>query len=197
MIARTTSSSPANAASSSNDTSNRAGGAEPLGEAAELAADAPEALRESTEPPGEPAEASGEAVDVGSVVEAGVVVFRRFALQHPALFRLGVQHVSVPADLVQGFRGAADHALDGLQRRVVRLADAGRLGGRPLCDAIWEFHALCEGLAALELRCLLPDDDAERLWRDALAALVTNTLAASPQAISVPLESDILPPSGS
>ena len=108
----------------------------------------------------------------GDLVEAGVVVFRRFVLQHPALFRLAVQHTAVPAALAQGFRGAAQHALEGLQSRVARLAEVGQLGARTLADASCEFHALCEGLAALELRCAIPQDEAERIWRDALAALV-------------------------
>jgi AcrR family transcriptional regulator len=115
---------------------------------------------------------------VADLVQAGVVVFRRFALQHPALFRLGVQHVAVPPDLAREFRGAAEHALDGLQDRVARLADAGRLGTRSLGEAVCAFHALCEGLAALELRGVLPHDAAERLWRDALAALVAGWGAA-------------------
>lgn len=108
----------------------------------------------------------------GDLVKAGVVVFRRFVLQHPALFGLGVQHVAVPSELAQGFRGAAEHALDGLQSRIARLADGGRLGARSTSDASCEFHALCEGLAALELRAALPPDKAKRIWRDALAALV-------------------------
>jgi AcrR family transcriptional regulator len=106
------------------------------------------------------------------LVEAGVVVFRRFVLQHPALFRLAVQHTAVPSELAQRFRSAAEHALEGLQSRVARLAEAGQLGARTLADASCEFHALCEGLAALELRCAISPDAAERLWRDALAALV-------------------------
>jgi AcrR family transcriptional regulator len=108
----------------------------------------------------------------GDLVEAGVVVFRRFVLQHPALFRLAVQHTAVPSELAQGFRGAAEHALEGLQSRVARLAEAGQLGARTLADASCEFHALCEGLAALEVRCAIPQDEAERIWRDALAALM-------------------------
>ncbi|HET8630012.1 MAG TPA: TetR/AcrR family transcriptional regulator [Thermomicrobiales bacterium] len=114
----------------------------------------------------------------GDLVEAGAVVFRRFVLEHPALFRLGVQHVAVPADLAQGFRAAAEHALDGLQGRVARLADAQRLGACPPREAGCAFHALCEGLAALELRGALPRDAAERVWRDALAALVAGWGAA-------------------
>jgi len=112
------------------------------------------------------------------LVEAGVVVFRHFALRHPALYRLAVQRVAVSPDIAWEFFGAAEQALNGLQERVARLADARQLRMRPLHEAVWAFQALCEGLAALELRCALPPDDGERLWRDALAALVAGWDAA-------------------
>jgi hypothetical protein len=35
-----------------------------------------------------------------------------------------------------------------------------------------KFDAMCEGLALLELRGVLPPDRAEDIWREALAALV-------------------------
>jgi AcrR family transcriptional regulator len=108
----------------------------------------------------------------GDLVEAGASVFRRFALEHPALFRLGVQHMAVSEELALSFRGAAEHALDGLRSRIARLADARQLGSRSVAGAVCEFHALCEGLAALELRTVIPQNEAERIWRDALAALV-------------------------
>jgi AcrR family transcriptional regulator len=108
----------------------------------------------------------------GDLLEAGVMVFRRFVLEHPALFRLAVQHEAVSVELAEGFRSAAEHALDDLAFRVARVAEAQQLGTRPLYMAVCEFHALCEGLAALELRRVLPDDEAERIWRDGLAALV-------------------------
>lgn len=108
----------------------------------------------------------------GDLVEAGVVVFRRFVLRHPALFRLGVQRVAVPSELAHRFRCAAVGALGGLQSRITRLIDTRQLGARTVPDAICEFHALCEGLAALELRAAIPQGEAERIWRDALTALV-------------------------
>jgi hypothetical protein len=49
---------------------------------------------------------------------------------------------------------------------------AGLLGNRSVRDAARSFHALCEGLAAMELRSLLPTGDEERIWTDALATLV-------------------------
>jgi AcrR family transcriptional regulator len=114
----------------------------------------------------------------GDLVEAGVLVFRRFALEHPALLRIGVLHVGMSPELARQFRSAADHALDGLQGRIARLADNGQLGSRGVADAACEFHALCEGLAALELRCTIPRSRAEWVWRDALRALVSGWRAA-------------------
>jgi hypothetical protein len=100
------------------------------------------------------------------------MTFRRFALSHPALFRLGVQREAVSAELVQGFAGSAQRALGGLHARITHLAENGQLGARSVSEAIWEFHAVCEGLATLELRCRMPPDEGERLWRDALGSLV-------------------------
>jgi hypothetical protein len=56
--------------------------------------------------------------------------------------------------------------------RIGRLEAAGLLGSYPVPEAVWAFHALCEGLAAMELRSLLPAGEEARFWRDALTALV-------------------------
>ena len=106
------------------------------------------------------------------LVEAGVAVFRRFAVEHPALFRVGVQRTLPEPSLAAGFRGHARQALAGLEARVERVEAAGLLGSYPVPEAVWAFHALCEGLAAMELRSLLPAGDEPRFWRDALTALV-------------------------
>jgi hypothetical protein len=63
-------------------------------------------------------------------------------------------------------------ALASLRERVARLEADDLLGGRSVPDATRAFHALCEGLAAMELRSLLPSGEEERIWRDALGALV-------------------------
>jgi hypothetical protein len=36
-----------------------------------------------------------------------------------------------------------------------------------------EFHALCEGLAALDIRSVIPAGQQEQIWRSALTALIT------------------------
>lgn len=106
------------------------------------------------------------------LIEAGVRVFRRFACDHPSLFRLAVQQTLAPRELTRQARPTANAALEQLQARVARLDHAGLLGGRAVPAATAEFHALCEGLAAIELRGMLTSQDAEQTWREALSALV-------------------------
>jgi AcrR family transcriptional regulator len=107
------------------------------------------------------------------LVEAGVAVFRRFAVEHPALFEIGVLRMVPDPSLAVGYRDAADDALAGLTARVERLAAAGLLGALAPRDAVRAFHAMCEGLAAMELRrSLSPVGDEERIWRVALGAVV-------------------------
>lgn len=108
----------------------------------------------------------------GDLVEAGVVVFRRFALGHPALFTIGVVQSGVSPEIACEFRMAQEQALGCLHARIGRLKTSGRLGARGAPQAAREFHALCEGLAALEARCIVRSDEAEQVWRDALGALV-------------------------
>lgn len=106
------------------------------------------------------------------LVGAGTYGFRRFALEHPALFRVGVQQIAVPSEVADRIYPAAARALVTLHRRVDRLREAGLVGRRSLADATWEFHAACEGLAAVELRGITHPTDGERLWNDALESLV-------------------------
>lgn len=106
------------------------------------------------------------------LVAAGVEVFRRFAVEHPALFGVGFRRTSSQPSVAAGFREAAGDALAGLHARVERLESAGQLGDFTVPDARRAFHALCEGLAAMELGGLLPDGAEPRFWRDSLTALV-------------------------
>jgi AcrR family transcriptional regulator len=106
------------------------------------------------------------------LAEAGVAVFRHFALGHPSLFRIGVQQTLGPPELASDFAQAATQAFAGLETRVARVKVAGLLGSRSVREAACQFHALCEGLAAVELRGLMTPGQETRIWRDALTALV-------------------------
>jgi AcrR family transcriptional regulator len=107
------------------------------------------------------------------LVEAGVSVFRRFATSHPILFRIGVQRAQVTPELASRFEVARVEALAALRAKIKRLQRAGRLRGRTVDEAACHFHALCEGLADMELRSALRPGQEERIWRDALAGLVS------------------------
>ncbi len=106
----------------------------------------------------------------GDLIAAGMM-FRRFATEHPSLFALGVQR-QVPSGAWPDVSIAADAALDSLRALIARLEESGVLGGRTVPEATFEFHALCEGLAAVEMRRVTPLSDSERIWRQALTALV-------------------------
>lgn len=125
------------------------------------------------------------------LVEAGVAVFRRFAIGHPSLFRIGVQQTIGPPSLAGDIAGAASQAFAGLETRVARVKAAGLLSTRTVRDAACEFHALCEGLAAVELRGQMTPGEEVRIWRDALIALVAG-FAIPPGATSRPRRDDQL-----
>ncbi|GAC1569061.1 MAG: TetR/AcrR family transcriptional regulator [Acidimicrobiales bacterium] len=113
------------------------------------------------------------------LAESGVEVFRRFAIEHPSLFRIGIQ-LALPR-LRSEFGAPVAESFAGLQAKVKRVKDAGQLGGRTVRDAAMEFHALCEGLSAVELRGLMPPGQETRIWRDALTALVAGFATTAAQ----------------
>jgi AcrR family transcriptional regulator len=106
------------------------------------------------------------------------LVFRRFAVEHPALFSIAF-HDADPAARHRA-RDAARDSLVVLNRRFEPLADADLLGGRSIAEASTQFRALGEGIAWTELRGneLLPD--AERFWRNAFHALIAGFAAPTP-----------------
>jgi len=105
------------------------------------------------------------------LVEAALM-FRRFALDHPALFEVAFDPAVRPR-----FRATAADAWAALMRRFEALDKAGLLGGRSVPEAVMAFHGLCEGMAVAELRCLPFEVDPERLWRSAFWALLNGFAA--------------------
>ena len=106
------------------------------------------------------------------------LIFRRFALEHPALFSIAF-HLADPAIWPQ-FRGAAVDALGVLERRFEPLAAADLLGGRSIAEASTQFRALGEGVAWTELRGNPLPPDPERFWRHAFHALITGFATPPP-----------------
>ncbi len=109
---------------------------------------------------------------VDDLVEAGLV-FRRFAIEHPSLFRIafGTTRGS-PMRARAAVRDASIVALGVLKARIARLADAGLIDNDHIDEVTLHFDAMCEGLAAVELRGTFPPEAGQRLWTQGLAAIV-------------------------
>jgi len=116
------------------------------------------------------------------LIEVGLV-FRRLAIERPALYSIGVQRNVTDLPPWQPVCDAADAAFAVLLQRVARLGDARLLGDSTVTEATLQFHALCEGLATLELRGPRVQYDAERLWRAAMASLVAGFAARQPSRV--------------
>jgi hypothetical protein len=56
--------------------------------------------------------------------------------------------------------------------RVERARQAGLVGNRPAVAVALHWNAICLGLAAQELSCILPAEHAAGAWRDALQAFL-------------------------
>jgi hypothetical protein len=99
------------------------------------------------------------------------LVFRRFVIEHPSIFRMAFQSDQVRTN--QAVRDASSAALQVLKKRIARLDEAGLLDGFSVDEATLHFDAVCEGLADFELRGTFPDITvSEQLWRRGLGVIV-------------------------
>jgi AcrR family transcriptional regulator len=108
------------------------------------------------------------------LVAAALVVFRPMAIGHPSMFALAFLRAAPDLSVDEGTRAAAQEGLALLRARVQRLADAGLVGGRDVGVATAQFNALCQGMAATELRnpsFLGPSPGAA--WESAFEALLS------------------------
>src|SRR5262245_14543899 len=111
---------------------------------------------------------------IADLIAAGLE-FREFAVRHPSLFAIGVQRSArLPDELWNRVGVAAGLALDVLERRFARMESAGSIGNRSVRAAAIEFHAFCEGMAAVESRGRIRLDamTTQQLWVDGLSALL-------------------------
>lgn len=118
------------------------------------------------------------------LIAVGLDGFRRFAVDHPALYRLSFERVTAETVMSAEVEAALFGAYDALLRWIRRARGTGMLAGLSDDEVAFGFHALCQGLAAGELSREPPpiganfwipvrDLSGERLWRIALDALVT------------------------
>jgi len=111
-------------------------------------------------------------------------VFRRLVLEHPVLYRIAFQRILAGLRAGPEVTAARERAFAALNAKVRRLERADLLGDTSLPDATIAFNAMLEGLANAELRGptlrILPADDEERAWREALTTVVAGFAAGPP-----------------
>ena len=102
------------------------------------------------------------------LVNAAMNAWRRTVLRHPSLYRLVFLRLVPDLELGPEFGQVAYGALGQLQALIERVAPGPGVHERTLA-----WHAMTEGLASMEVRGQMLDTlNAERIWLDALQALV-------------------------
>jgi AcrR family transcriptional regulator len=102
------------------------------------------------------------------LVNAAMNAWRATVLRHPSLYRLVFLRLVPDLELGPEFGQVAYGALGQLQALIERVAPGSDVHERTLA-----WHALTEGLASMEVRGQMLDTlNAERIWRDALGAMV-------------------------
>lgn len=117
------------------------------------------------------------------LARAAIFGFRPFALHHPDLFRLVFVGPDIELDPSAG--EASAEAYGRLVARLERARAAGLVPDRPIDALAMEFHALCQGLASLELCGLMPPGQADQMWADSFDDLIAGwqvRAAAPPRA---------------
>lgn len=117
--------------------------------------------------------------DPGADLITGAVQgFRAFALEHPDLFRLvfGAAWPSAPFSADTAASQSSSYAR--LILRVQRAQSAGLLGDHSIAELALVWDAICSGLAMREVCEMVDPSQAERIWTDALRALLTGLGAA-------------------
>lgn len=108
------------------------------------------------------------------LIEAVVQVFRRLVIERTVIFDIGYQ-TETRDGAHPLIREAAERALQPLRRKVARLVPS-----ELVRDAVLGMDAICEGLAALELRGNFDADrDPEETWRSVISTYVAGLTGRS------------------
>ena len=113
---------------------------------------------------------------IGDLEKCGAVVYRRFVLEHPSLYRIAFQRALPELEMTAALLRAREESFGRLEFRVARVAESDQLKGRSVRAAAVEYNAMCEGLANAELRGgtlqILPAGEEKRVWKEAFETLV-------------------------
>lgn len=114
----------------------------------------------------------------------GIDGFRAFALNHPNLYRLTFEHVPANALDQDAVKLAMKDSYDVLMGFIIRAQKCGIGANMPKSNLVISFHAVCQGLAAVELSHQAPPvgtnfwqpltgKDPVEIWRTAIRAMLT------------------------
>lgn len=109
---------------------------------------------------------------VHDLLTAGTVGFRRFAVEHPDLFRLVLGTSFTDFRLGPDAAAAGAAAYTKLIARVDRAQQAGRLRRLDTNLVALQLHATAQGMATLELCGMIDGSVADRLWNEMFTTLV-------------------------
>jgi AcrR family transcriptional regulator len=113
---------------------------------------------------------------VSDLIDMAPSVFRRFVLDHPALFRITFQRAVPGFAPGRELLAARAAGLRRLTAKVQRLEHAGLLERKSLQQAVIEYQAMCEGLGNFEMRGttmrMLEPGQEDRIWREAFTSLI-------------------------
>lgn len=107
------------------------------------------------------------------LIVCSVKGFRAFALGHPDLFRLFFTAQLPRPPLSTDSTRTRMTALDQLVLRIERAQAAGLLGSHSVEEVTLLWDALCTGLAMREICGPIQRSEGERIWTDALTALLS------------------------
>jgi hypothetical protein len=107
------------------------------------------------------------------LIVCSVKGFRVFALDHPDLFRLFFTAQLPRPPLSTDSTKTRMTALEQLVLLIERAQVAGLLGGHSVEEVTLLWDALCTGLAMREICGPIQRSEGERIWTDALTALLT------------------------
>ena len=113
------------------------------------------------------------------LIAAAVKGFRAFALEHPDLFRLVFTTQLPRARLTPETNATRMAALRQLTIRIERLKAFGAARTHSVDELTLIVDVMCSGLAMREICGVLDGTHAERLWSDALGAVLTGLSTAA------------------
>lgn len=102
--------------------------------------------------------------------------FRPFVLEHTVLFRIAFQRLVPDLRVSDELLDARRRSMLRFRERLQRLQDRGLLGDKTIQQATFEYNAMCQGLANIELGGNIvrafPEGGEDAVWRAAFSTLV-------------------------